>query len=138
VYPGPLSGPAQRISPPPQNRTAAPTPAAAAPTLASSEPLTDRNAPPELAPPQKQAELAPTGGEAVAAVAAPSDPQRTPAGPSTNLNTASVEELNALGAGMIGRRIIVNRPYTSPEDLVSKRILKRADFEIIKAAVTVR
>ncbi|WP_244424632.1 hypothetical protein [Methylobacterium nodulans] len=49
-----------------------------------------------------------------------------------------MEELNALGAGMIGRRIIAFRPYASPEDLVTKRVLKRADYEIIKAAVVVR
>ena len=29
-----------------------------------------------------------------------------------DLNTASVEELNALGAGMIGRRIVAYRPGT--------------------------
>jgi len=49
-----------------------------------------------------------------------------------------VEELNALGAGMIGRTIVANRPYISPEDLVDRRILKKADFEAIRAAVTVR
>ncbi|GEP07905.1 hypothetical protein MOX02_59430 [Methylobacterium oxalidis] len=59
-------------------------------------------------------------------------------GTSIDLNTASVEELNALGAGMIGRRIIAFRPYASPEDLVNRRVLKRSDFEVIKTAITVR
>ncbi|MGH1571816.1 ComEA family DNA-binding protein [Methylobacterium sp. P31] len=59
-------------------------------------------------------------------------------GGSVDLNTASVEQLNALGAGMIGRRIIEFRPYASPEDLVTRRVLKRADYETIKAAITAR
>ncbi|MBP2498798.1 DNA uptake protein ComE-like DNA-binding protein [Methylobacterium sp. PvP062] len=59
-------------------------------------------------------------------------------GQGVDLNTASVEELNALGAGMIGRRIIAFRPYASPEDLVTRRVLKKADYEAIKAAVAVR
>ncbi len=61
-----------------------------------------------------------------------------PPGGSVDLNTASVEQLNALGAGMIGRRIIEFRPYAAPEDLVTRRVLKRADYETIKAAVTAR
>jgi DNA uptake protein ComE-like DNA-binding protein len=65
------------------------------------------------------------------------DPSAPPGG-SVDLNTASVEQLNALGAGMIGRRIIEFRPYASPEDLVTRRVLKRADYETIKAAVTAR
>lgn len=55
-----------------------------------------------------------------------------------DLNTATVEELNGLGAGMIGKRIIEFRPYASTEDLISRRVLKRADFDTIKGAVTVR
>lgn len=55
-----------------------------------------------------------------------------------DLNTATVEQLNGLGAGMIGKRIVEFRPYTSPEDLITRRVLKRADYEAIKGAVTVR
>jgi DNA uptake protein ComE-like DNA-binding protein len=55
-----------------------------------------------------------------------------------DLNTATVEQLNALGAGMIGKRIIEFRPYTSTEDLITRRVLKRADYDSIKAAITVR
>nr|WP_236960776.1 hypothetical protein [Methylobacterium durans] len=39
---------------------------------------------------------------------------------------------------MIGRRIVAFRPYSSPENLVNRRVLKKSDFEIIKAAVAVR
>lgn len=59
-------------------------------------------------------------------------------GGSIDLNTASVEQLNGLGAGMIGKRIIEFRPYTSADELLSRRVLKRADYETIKAAVMVR
>jgi hypothetical protein len=55
-----------------------------------------------------------------------------------DLNTATVEQLNGLGAGMIGKRIIEFRPYASPDDLISRRVLKRADYEAIKGTVTVR
>jgi hypothetical protein len=44
----------------------------------------------------------------------------------------------ALGAGMTGRRIMASRPYASPEDLVTKRFLKKVDLGIIKAAITAR
>jgi hypothetical protein len=57
---------------------------------------------------------------------------------SVDLNSASIEQLNALGAGMIGKRIIEFRPYVSVEDLVTRRVLKRADYETIRAAVTAR
>ncbi len=59
-------------------------------------------------------------------------------GGSVDLNTASVEQLNGLGAGMIGKRIIEFRPYTSPEELLTRRVLKRADYDTIKNAITVR
>lgn len=65
------------------------------------------------------------------------DPSTAPAG-SVDLNTASVEQLNALGAGMIGRRIIEFRPYAAPDDLVTRRVLKRGDYDTIKNAITVR
>jgi DNA uptake protein ComE-like DNA-binding protein len=55
-----------------------------------------------------------------------------------DLNSASIEQLNALGAGMIGKRVIEFRPYASVEDLVTRRVLKRADYETIRAAVTAR
>jgi DNA uptake protein ComE-like DNA-binding protein len=54
-----------------------------------------------------------------------------------DLNTASLEELNDLGAGRIGRAIIRGRPYASAEDLVTKKVLRRSDFEKIKGLVAV-
>src|SRR4051794_10963055 len=87
VYPGPLSGPAQRISSTPQNETpAAPPPPAAAPALASSPvPTASRSAPPELSAPQMQADSAPISGATMETGAAPSD-QPAPVGPGADLN----------------------------------------------------
>ena len=55
-----------------------------------------------------------------------------------DLNTASIEQLNAIGAGRIGKAIARRRPYASPEDLLDKRVLNRATFARIKDQVTVR
>jgi hypothetical protein len=52
-----------------------------------------------------------------------------------DLNSASVEELNRLGAGRIGRAIVRGRPYASTEDLVRKRVLNRSRFARIKEQV---
>jgi hypothetical protein len=54
-----------------------------------------------------------------------------------DLNTASVEDLNALrGAGRIGRAIVRGRPYASVEDLVKKRVLSRSVYVRVKDQVT--
>ncbi|MEE7440002.1 hypothetical protein MOR12E_13070 [Methylobacterium oryzae] len=56
-----------------------------------------------------------------------------------DLNTASVADLNHLrGGGAIGRAIVAKRPYTSVEQLLSKRVLTRPVYEKIKDQVTVR
>jgi hypothetical protein len=55
-----------------------------------------------------------------------------------DLNTASIEELNGLGGGMIGRAIIGARPYMSVEDLLSKRVLNRATYRLVADQVSVR
>lgn len=39
---------------------------------------------------------------------------------------------------MIGRSIVQKRPYTSVDQLLSKRVLSRATYERIKDQVTVR
>ncbi|XYD12262.1 helix-hairpin-helix domain-containing protein (plasmid) [Methylobacterium sp. NMS12] len=127
VYPGPSSGSAQRAAPAPRTGMAAPPPSAAATPAAPPDAPTVRGAAPPPTPPQQQADSASGQGQ----------PPASP-GQGVDLNTASVEELNALGAGMIGRRIIAFRPYGSPEDLVTRRVLKKADYEAIKAAVAVR
>ena len=67
--------------------------------------------------------------------AAPERPRR---GGAVNLNTASVDELNSLGAGMVGRTIIYGRPYRSPEDLLERRLLTYRDFARIRDRVTAR
>jgi DNA uptake protein ComE-like DNA-binding protein len=55
-----------------------------------------------------------------------------------DLNTASVGTLNALGIGLVGRRVVANRPYAQTDDLLLKRILTRKDFEQIRTKVTAR
>jgi DNA uptake protein ComE-like DNA-binding protein len=55
-----------------------------------------------------------------------------------DLNAAAVHELNAAGGGMIGRAIIKGRPYNSVEELLTKRVVNRATFDIIKQRITVR
>jgi DNA uptake protein ComE-like DNA-binding protein len=55
-----------------------------------------------------------------------------------DLNRASLEELNSLGAGIIGRTIIYGRPYSSPEDLVERRLLNARDYARIRDRVSVR
>jgi DNA uptake protein ComE-like DNA-binding protein len=55
-----------------------------------------------------------------------------------NLNTASTDELNRLGAGMIGRHLIANRPYSSPHELVTRKVLTKQDFDRIKPNITAR
>ena len=55
-----------------------------------------------------------------------------------DLNRASLEELNSLGAGLIGRRIIYGRPYASPEDLLERRVLNARDYARIRDRVVVR
>jgi len=62
-----------------------------------------------------------------------------PAAGLVDLNTASVDQLNALqGAGSIGRAIVRGRPYASTDDLVTRRVLRRSVYEQIKDQVTVR
>lgn len=52
-----------------------------------------------------------------------------------DINAASVEELNRLG-GRFGRAIIAGRPYTTTDELVSKRVLTRSTFNQIKEQIT--
>ena len=106
--------------------TAPPPPAA--PTSAPADPGSPAQASDGLATTGLRPEIAP-GGTPDAAV--------SPGG-SVDLNTASVEQLNGLGAGMIGKRIIEFRPYTSPDELLTRRVLKRADYDTIRNAITVR
>lgn len=58
--------------------------------------------------------------------------------PGIDLNSASVEELNALGGGRIGKAIARSRPYSTREDLLAKRVINRATYARISSQVTVR
>lgn len=135
VYPGLVPGSAA-----PQRSTGeqvSPPPAASRPEVASSLPSDTRAAPPPASPPGP-----PPGPAEIAAAdpnaAVPPAAGGAPTGRSVDLNTGSVEDLNRLGAGMIGRRIIGGRPYTSPDDLVTRRVLTKRDFDLIKAQVVVQ
>ncbi|WP_326491903.1 helix-hairpin-helix domain-containing protein [Methylobacterium oryzae] len=92
-------------------------------------------------PPPREAQPDPSAQEA--AGQAEVDRAEDSAGPRAlailDLNTASVADLNHLrGGGAIGRAIVAKRPYTSVEQLLSKRVLSRSVYEKIKDQVTVR
>lgn len=93
--------------------------------------LSDPDAPARPQPPQQEA------GQAEI------DRAEDSAGPRAlavvDLNTASVADLNRLrGGGPIGRAIVNKRPYTSVDQLLTKRVLSRAVYERVKDQVTVR
>lgn len=50
-----------------------------------------------------------------------------------NINTASTDKLKALPGvdEALARRIVANRPYEQPDDLVKKRVVSRAEYERI-------
>ena len=105
----------------------APAPSAAPEAVRSLGPARTPPAPP------------PTAAQAPATVASAAAPAPQPPSGAIDLNTASIEQLNALqGAGSVGRAIIRGRPYASAEDLVTKKILRRSVYEQIKDQVTVR
>ena len=55
-----------------------------------------------------------------------------------DLNRASAAELDAVSGGRIGKAIVRGRPYSTPEDLVRKRILTKDAFARMKDKVVVR
>ncbi|ACL59364.1 helix-hairpin-helix domain-containing protein [Methylobacterium nodulans] len=128
VYPGPDGGEA-RSRPPVPDPVAPVTEARADPAPPAS--------PPVFPPPVAAAEPEPMPD----AGPPPEEPSQAaaPAASGIDLNTATLAELNGLrGGGLIGKAIIARRPYGSPQELVSKRVLSRAAFERIKDQVTVR
>ncbi|MBN4095371.1 MULTISPECIES: helix-hairpin-helix domain-containing protein [unclassified Methylobacterium] len=145
----------RRVEPPPAAPAAPPAPAApSAPPAAAVEPAP---APPGGAPAPTQMpsdatafpaeplprEAQPDPSAQEAAGQAEVDRAEDSAGPRAlailDLNTASVADLNHLrGGGAIGRAIVAKRPYTSVEQLLSKRVLSRSVYEKIKDQVTVR
>lgn len=59
-----------------------------------------------------------------------------------NINTAILSELDkfeaALGIPALSNKIQANRPYASPEELVSKKVISQSEFDKIKDQVTVQ
>jgi hypothetical protein len=55
-----------------------------------------------------------------------------------DINSASIDEMNRMGAGRIGKAIVRRRPYNSTEDLLRKRVLTRADYERIHDKIAVK
>ncbi len=134
---GPSTGSALSSPPSQQDRGGVdPAPSAASPTSASTQPRNLRS-PTDAGSPTRLADVAPSSGSGTDAVAN-SAGELSATGGRVDLNSASIEQLNALGAGMIGKRVVEFRPYASVEDLVTRRVLKRADYETIRAAVTAR
>lgn len=125
VYPGP-----RPADPPPQR----PPVVAEAPPAASPVPVPAPAPMPAPSPPPVFTPAAPSAPLPQADTTA----DAPPATGTVDLNTASVAELNGLGGGMIGKAIIARRPYGSPSELLSKRVLSRATYEKIKGQVTVR
>lgn len=127
IAPGSLSGPGIAAAPP-----------VSSPPAAQASPSANTGASADLGSPAQPPDgPSTTGLRTDPAPAGAPDPSMPPGG-SVDLNTASVEQLNALGAGMIGRRIVEFRPYTSPDELLTRRVLKRADYDTIRNAITAR
>ncbi|SEH99550.1 Helix-hairpin-helix motif-containing protein [Methylobacterium sp. 275MFSha3.1] len=144
----------RRVEPPPAAPAAPPAPAApsAPPAAVEPAPAPSGGAPAPTQMPSdatafpaeplpREAQPEPSAQEA--AGQAEVDRAEDSAGPRAlailDLNTASVADLNHLrGGGAIGRAIVAKRPYTSVEQLLSKRVLSRPVYEKIKDQVTVR
>jgi DNA uptake protein ComE-like DNA-binding protein len=127
------AAPAEPVREPPAPPRAAAVPAA--PTQMPSDALAVPSDP--AVPPEAQAQAPDAAGQAEI------DRAEDTAGPRAvavvDLNTASVADLNRLrGGGAIGRAIVAKRPYTSVDQLLSKRVLSRSVYERIRDQVTVR
>lgn len=125
--------PAASPSPSPAPLRADPEPAPAVPPDAA------QTMPPDEAPdgPQDQAAAPAPGGSSDGAGEAATAEETT--GELVDLNTGTLAQLNGLrGGGAIGRAIIQRRPYSSVDQLLSKRVLNRSTYQRIKDQVTVR
>ncbi|SDA10704.1 Helix-hairpin-helix motif-containing protein [Methylobacterium sp. UNC378MF] len=135
--PEPAPAPSVEPAPPPAGKSPAP----AGPTQMPSDAMAFPADPPAPLEAHDQAQ----GQEGAGQAAGQAEVERAEdsAGPRAlavlDLNTASVADLNRLrGGGSIGRAIVAKRPYTSVEQLLSKRVLSRPVYEKIKDQVTVR
>lgn len=136
--PEPLPAPLPAPEPAPPAPRAAPQPP---PVNPAPPPVVA--APPEPAPqPASRAAAPPAPGFVLPALDAAETAQDT-AGPRAvalvDLNTGTLAQLNGLrGGGNIGRAIIQRRPYSSVDQLLSKRVLSRTTYDRIKDQVTVQ
>nr|WP_287081611.1 helix-hairpin-helix domain-containing protein [Methylobacterium sp.] len=141
VEPAPAAPPPPAASPaPPAAVQPAPAPAPSGGAPAPTQMPSDATAFP-AEPPPREAQPGPSAQEPAGQDEV--DRAEDSAGPRAlailDLNTASVADLNRLrGGGAIGRAIVAKRPYTSVEQLLSKRVLSRSVYEKIKDQVTVR
>ncbi|MBB3904651.1 ComEA family DNA-binding protein [Methylobacterium brachythecii] len=123
--PAPATTPENSSAEPPS-----PPPVAADPVVTQPAPAARSTPPSPAAPMAEQAEPPPDD---------PVEPADARAVDLVDLNTGSLTELNALkGGGTIGRAIIQHRPYTSTDQLLSKRVLSRTTYQRIKGQITVR
>ncbi len=133
VYPGPLAAstmpPAKITDAAPSSPLADPAPVrAGAPAAAVA--ATPQPAPVAAVAPAKPSPVVVASADADLQPAA-ADPA-TPTGHGINLNSASVAALDNVGGGHIGQSIVKHRPYSSVEDLVKKRVVRRSVYEQIK------
>ncbi|GJE17712.1 hypothetical protein AIGOOFII_2428 [Methylobacterium marchantiae] len=127
--PSPIRSPSRPATPPtsPEGQATAATSPVPAPSGGPAAPLAQT-------PPLRTSQT-----ETQQAVEDAADSAGPPAVSVVDLNTGSLAELNGLkGGGMIGRAIIQRRPYTSVDQLLSKRVLSRSTYDRIKNQVTVR
>ncbi len=139
------STPVDPASPPPPSGTALqfdPTPIGGHPATSAPAAAVAAAAQPETSPPPAaETPAAPATSDVTGAVGKEASLAENPdaAGGLVDLNTGSFEELNTIeGGGPVGRAIIKGRPYTSPEQLVTKKVLRRSIYEKIKDKITVR
>ncbi|GJD93459.1 ComEA family DNA-binding protein [Methylobacterium iners] len=142
-HPAPVADPAPRVeaaSPPAPRPPPSPEPAPAPVEAPRTSPAPPAQAAfPSPAPQRAAPEPAPEPTVSAEPPAAAPVMPGAQALPVVDLNTATLAELNNLrGGGAIGRAIVQRRPYTSVDQLLSKRVLSRATYERIKDQVTVR
>ena len=91
----------------------------------------------EAAPPTPAVEIA-SADPATPTTAAQTQQTAEASGKGVNINSASAEALNMLGGGRIGQTIVQHRPYKSVDELVKKRVLRRAVYDQIKNQIAAR
>ena len=118
-------------------------------TLGEPQLATDRGVPPVS--PMREAALTTSGPVATAVAPSVDQPasvaevsrgevadEAPGAGSALDLNTASMAALNHIpGMSNIGRAIVTHRPYRSVDDLMSRHVLRSADFRRVKDKVKV-